>query len=65
MLQKPSFYSVFVPGTVVIKKNRNIFFQKYRLIFYNIGNESFLLATTTAQRRKSLPCIRIIIEYCL
>ena len=65
MLQKPSFYSVFFAEYCCHKKNRNIFFQKYRLIFYNIGNERFLLATTTAQRRKSLPCIRIIIEYCL
>lgn len=64
MLQKPSFYSVFVPGTVVIKRIVISFFQTYRLIFYNIGNESFLLATN-AQRRKSLPCIWIIIEYCL
>ena len=65
MLQKTSFYSVFCAGYCCHKKNCYFFSQTYRLIFYNIGNESFLLATTTAQRRKSLPCIRIIIEYCL
>lgn len=64
MLQKTSFYSVFCAEYCCHKKNCKFFFQTYRLIFYNIGNESFLLATN-AQRRKSLPCIWIIIEYCL
>lgn len=64
MLQKNFILFVFCAGYCCHKKNCNFFFQTYRLIFYNIGNESFLLATT-AQRRKSLPCIWIIIEYCL